>query len=182
MLPFLPFASIFFTSLRKRCMFPSVYLLHFFSISYSSGYFFPTGFFLFTKCWDSRVPKVIRWLGSFLESSTYLPFDAEHEVAMWSGSSTSFLPVYPYPPKKTNGLSSFFSCIGTKFLLEVLFPLDVHRHWPCLVLLQRQPQSSSSAPILLLSVGIPQDGALTLFWMSYDLIHSNNFYHIDIDS
>lgn len=160
------------------------YLLCFFSPSYSSGYFLSIGFFLFTKCWDFHVPKAIPWFGSLLESSIYLPFGAEHEVVIWSGSSTSFLPAYLYPPAKPMvslrsslvlGPSSFLKCFSPWSWQTWALPASPSTSTTV------HSRSPSPAPILLPAprVGIPQDHTLALFWRLYDLIHSNNFfYHI----
>lgn len=181
MLHFLPFAPFFFTSLRKRYMFLPVFYFSLFPVVLAT-FFLLGSFFQFTKCWNSHVPKVIPWLGSLLESSTCFPLvqnlKRSCEVAL-------LLPVFLFILTLLQNQWSLFSLLlcWAKFLLETLFRLDVDRRWPCLVF--RQPLQQSPSPALLLlapSVGIPQDGALVLFRCLYVRIHSNNFYHIDIDS
>lgn len=153
MLHFLLFAPIFFTSLRKRYMLPPIYLLHSFSLSYSAGYFLSTGFFL-------SVYKMLKFPCSKSHSLTWFTSGGFPLSSLWCRTWSGRVKWLFYflssclslPSCKTNGVSSVFSCTEPKFLLEMLFPLDVDRHWPCLVLLQPLRQSASPAPILSLSL------------------------------
>lgn len=151
MLHFLLFAPIFFTSLSKRYMLPPIYLLHFFSLSYSAGYFLSTGFFV-------SVYKMLKLPCSKSHSLTWFTPGVFHLSSLWCRTWSGHVKWLFYflssclslPSCKTNGVSSVFSCTELKFLLETLFPLDVDRQWPCLVLLQPLQQSPSPAPILCL--------------------------------
>lgn len=106
------------------------------------------------------------------------------EVVMRCGSSTFFLPVYPYPP--ANPMASLQSSLvlGTSSFLKCFSPLmSTNTGLGWFSKLTLGPLHQLLFFCLPLSVGMPQDFTLVLFWVLYDLIHSNRlFYHIDIDS
>lgn len=138
--------------------------------------FFVLGsFFLFTKCWKLHVPTVIPWLGSLLECSTIFPLVQDLSGhGMWFFHFLS--SCLSLPPCKTHGVSPVFLCIGYKSLkcFSPLMPTNTGLAWFSKLTLG--PLHQLLYFCLPLSVGMPQDCTHVLFWVLYDLIHSNNLF------
>ena len=154
---------LYFSEEKVYASSQTLYLLNLFSLSYSFNYFLCTGFYMFTKCWNLHVPKVILQFGLLLELSTHLLYGDELEVVVWSGSF-HFLSSCPSLPSCKSQWSLFNLLLHWA---QIPSGNASPQHCLCLVLLHPRQQLGPlhQLPFFCLppSVGIPQGHILILF-------------------